>query len=152
MTGTRLRAAAASALLLVALAASRAAAETVAAPFGTSKAVAAIMNVDGEADVDDYAAPLLKGELLSVTVKPSKKAALVPAVHLFDPDGADRTPALTLGKDGRTLTFSEFAADVTGCWRVSVSGADGTEGAYTAAFRIQAATKFGVKSATLGDG
>lgn len=121
-------------------------------PFGTNRVNAVLADVDGEPDVDDYVAPLLKGEALSVAVSATGKSKLLPAVQVLDPAGQDRTPELKVLKSGKSISFSGLAVGSTGRWTVRITGANATQGAYGASFKVKAAPRFGTKSGLLGDG
>ncbi len=90
---------------------------------------------EGAADTDDYVGPLAAGEMLTVEVR-TADSGLRPALALFDPTGAERTPALKEARDGRAVAFRRFTADRTGRWVVRVLGREDTEGAYEVRFRV----------------
>jgi len=91
---------------------------------------------EGAADTDDFVGPLAAGETLAVEVRAAKEGDLRPALALFDPAGADRTPAVKESRDGRVVGFRRFVADRTGRWVVRVLGREDTEGAYEVRFRV----------------
>jgi hypothetical protein len=118
--------------------------------FGNNRIHASIDTVGGAADTDDYVAEVASGETIDVAVAASKKSALHPDVRLIDPTGADRTPALKSPKSRKSASFRKFAADVSGRWTVRIAGADGTEGAYDAAFAIHPARDLVLKRQAVG--
>lgn len=91
---------------------------------------------EGAPDADDFVGPLAAGEALSVEVRALGEGTLRPVLALFDPTGADRTPPVKEGRDGRVVAFRRFAADRTGRWVVRVAGREDTEGAYEVRFRV----------------
>ncbi len=117
--------------------------------FGSNKVSTAIQSVGGEADVDDYVAPLLAGETLTVTVGASKKSALLPDLVVLDPDGTDRTPTLNVKSGGKKVAFKKLVIDKTGEWVVRIRSANTTEGEYSASFKIGKAKAISLKKQTL---
>lgn len=92
-------------------------------------------------DVDDYVSALLPGEALSVRVSARGAAGsggspLRPIVEVYDPGGADRTPASATVGDGRTVAFRRLRIDRPGPWTVRVRGEGSSEGEYEARFSV----------------
>ena len=108
-------------------------------PFGANKYSTSIAGSNGVADEDDYAASLVAGEALSVSVSANRGSALLPLVELIDPDGAISAPAVVEAKAGAKVTLKAFAIAKTGRWGVRVTGKNGTEGSYTVLFAVKAA-------------
>ncbi len=108
--------------------------------FGSNRYQTSIASSTSEPDVDDYVSSLLAGERLAVTVTVPRTSALIPDVALVGPDGAAVVPtALASRAAGRILSFKGFVVPATGRWAVRVSGAQGTQGAYSVAFKVSAA-------------
>jgi hypothetical protein len=128
-----------AAVVAIAFAARAEALDTFGPPIGANKYSASIRTVGGIADEDDYVASLLAGEKLSVTVAAAKGSALLPSLSLVDPDGVESAPAVVVRAGGKSVSLSGFSAPRTGRWGVRVSGANGTEGAYTIAFSVKPA-------------
>jgi hypothetical protein len=106
-------------------------------PFGTNRCRSSILAAGTAPDVDDYVAPLLAGEKLSVAVRADGASTLLPRLALVGPDGVEvsPSPAVVVGA-GKSAAIRSFAVPATGRWTVRISGASGTEGAYVAAFKI----------------
>jgi len=137
---------------VLAFAASAPANDPTAPSFGHNAYAAVIADVDGVADADDYAASLLAGERLDVVVAAAKGSALAPALTLVAPDGSEFVPAGLVARNaGRSLTLHAFVVPTTGRWTVRVSGARGTQGAYTASFSIAAARVVTARRASIDD-
>jgi hypothetical protein len=107
---------------------------------------------EGAPDTDDFVGPLAAGETLSVSVRAAPGGGLLPGLALFDPAGADRTPVLREGRDGRAVAFRRFTADRTGRWVVRVLGRDDSEGAYEVRFRVGAPRGPRTRRSLLGGG
>src|SRR5689334_15945949 len=97
--------------LLVAAWAVPAASETYGPPFGANSYAASIQDVDSLADADDYVAPLLAGETLTVTVTAGRTSALLPKLSLIAPDGgvAGLAPPLVVEKkQGKVVALNKY--------------------------------------------
>lgn len=121
-------------------------------PFGTNRVAAEITTIDGEPDTDDYVAPLLAGDVLTVSVAATGRSALHPSLALLDPSGVDRTPALKVSGNQRSASFAPFLATVTGRWTVRVAAADATSGPYTVSFKVRSAGRTSVPRGSVGGG
>ena len=118
--------------------------------FGNQHCSASITPPYGGPDSDDYVATLAAGDVISVSVAASGKSELHPAVSLVAPDGAIVDPAATIRSGGRSASVKSFTIPATGLWAVRVSGADATEGAYSARFHVTPAKKARVAKQHLG--
>jgi len=121
--------------------------ELVGAEFGSGKISSSIASLTDRSDVDDYSAVLMPGEKLSVKVSAAKKSDVRLDVVIVDPNGVDRTSAGVVKdkKDGAKVQIKSVPIDVIGRWTVLISGRDGTEGDYQAAFKIGAAKPIKIK-------
>ena len=104
------------------------------------------------ADTDDYVAPLVRGETLSVSVGADRRSDLHPRVVVLDPDGVDRTPATTNRRRGAETAFRSLEIDRTGPWTVRVASRDETSGAYAARFAVRPAPDAVARKQRLGPG
>ena len=118
--------------------------------FGNVKFAASISNSYSEGDSDDYVATLAEGDLLSVSIAATGKSELHPAVALVAPDGSVVDPMASVRGGGRSVSVKGFEIQATGLWAVRVSGADATEGAYSARFKISPAKKARLPKEPLG--
>lgn len=121
--------------------------------FGTTKYRTSLITVANAPDVDDYVAPMIAGESLSVTVTADKGSLALPQLIVIDPTGANVTPTVKSPKSGKSVSFKGLAIGTTGRWTVRISGRDGSQGAYTVRFQTKAAksVRF-AKQALGGDG
>lgn len=118
--------------------------------FGTTKYRTSLVTVANTPDVDDYVAPMIAGESLSVTVTADKGSLVLPQVVVLDPSGNDVTPTLKSPKSGKLVSFKGLAIGTTGRWTVRISGRDGTQGAYTVRFQTKAAKSVRFTKQALG--
>lgn len=118
--------------------------------FGNLRCDASISPPYGGADSDDYVATLAAGDVISVSVAASAKSELLPAVSFVAPDGSVVDPGAKIRGGGRSASVKSFTIPATGLWAVRVSGADGTEGAYSARFHVTPAKKTRVAKQHLG--
>jgi hypothetical protein len=126
--------------LVLALCAAARAVDAQGPAFGNNAYSAAIAAVDGAPDSDAYVSSLVVGEKLDVVVAAAKGEALLPALTLVAPDGAEIVPsALAAQRGGHTLSLHAFPVTQTGRWTVRVSGGQGTQGAYSVSFSIKSA-------------
>ncbi len=118
--------------------------------FGNNSFSASLSTNDGVADVDDYLSALVAGEKLSIVVAAASGSSLHPSLTLVAPDGTTVAPSgLVASKGGSVLTLRPFAVAQTGVWDVRVSGAQGTTGGYTAAFKITTARAASTRNASV---
>ncbi|MCE9638126.1 MAG: hypothetical protein K8T90_20685 [Planctomycetes bacterium] len=101
-------------------------------------------------DVDDYVTPLIAGEKLTLAVAADRSSDLFPNVTVLDPDGTDRTPALSVKKGGAAVSFRSLVIDKTGPWVVRLAGDHGTTGTYTAKFQVKGAPAVVLRKQTIG--
>lgn len=147
------RGVAASALGLSALFVATAHADGLPGPeFGSTKITSAITDQQGEPDVDDYAAPVVQGEKLVVTVVAGKGTNLVPDLALVAPDGSV-IDAATIGvkydKKGTKAQIKSFLVPSTGVWTVRVLSKLGSQGAYTITTKVVPIKPLKLKNQTI---
>ncbi len=120
--------------------------------FGKSKFTSSIDLRSGETDEDVFAAPLLAGERLTVTLAIPKKGTLQPVLSLVQPDGTLITGdalGVKANKKRTKLKLSKFDVLTTGIWGVRVTGAGVTTGTYTISTKISKARKTKLKDQDL---
>ena len=142
----------ASSLALVLSAGLASAQDSFGPEFGNNKLSAEIISLTARPDVDDYVADLVEGESISVSVAAAKGSGLRLSVTVLDPDGVDRTDLgrVRSKKGGAKVSVTGIAADRAGRWTVRIEGVDGTEGAYTAKFKLGAPGKLKAVKQRLG--
>lgn len=118
--------------------------------FGNVKFTAAITTSYTTPDSDDYVATLAAGDVLAVSIAASGKSELLPAVALVAPDGSIVDPMAAVKGGGRAVSVKAFAIPTTGLWAVRVTGTDGTQGAYSAKFKVTPAKKARLAKQHLG--
>jgi hypothetical protein len=110
--------------------------------------------VDDPADTDSFTVGLGAAGKLTVTVGATKGSTLLPTVRLFDPLGAEvDVTALVKGAGKKKVTLKNFAAPPggTGLWTVEISG-NGTQGGYSASFKVADAKTIVRKGLVVPDG
>ncbi len=120
--------------------------------FGNNRYQTEIRTARGAPDVDDYVAPLLAGERLTVTVTADRKSDLRPALTLLRPDGSLADVEVKIRKKGRLASVKGVPIDMTGEWTVRIAGEEASEGLYTVRFKIKSAPPVKFKKQALGDG
>jgi hypothetical protein len=110
--------------------------ESRAPAFGNNSWRTSIVRVGKSADTDDYVAPLIEGETLSVEVAAARRSALLPTLRLLDPGGTDVDPAAATKRGARVVVVRSFTVPASGTWTVRVGAAGVTEGEYTVRFRV----------------
>ncbi len=138
------------ALLAVAAWAAPGLSDTYGPPFGANSYSTSIDNVNPLEDADDFVAPLVAGEKLTVTVTASPSSPLLPILNLVAPDGTVSAPVVVEKKGGTTVTLNKFEIPSTGIWAVRVAGRNGTQGAYTISFKVVAAPESKLTKQHLG--
>jgi len=120
--------------------------------FGNNRYRTEIRTARELPDVDDYVAPLLAGERLTVVVVADRKSDLRPTLTLIGPDGSPIAVAVKSRKKGRMVFIKDLEVTGTGEWTARVSGDEGTEGLYTIRFKVKSAPPVRFKKQRLGGG
>jgi len=104
--------------------------------FGSATIRSELRTAFEEPDEDVYVEALAFGETLQIRVAASKTSDLLPMVEVEGPDGLVRDVPYKAKKGGKLVLSPKIPIDMTGAWAVRIRGGDGTEGAYTAKFKI----------------
>ncbi len=100
-------------------------------------------------DSDCFVMELPKGSRLTVTVKASKKSALLPTLGLLRPDGASVDVSGVLAAKGSKAQIRNADIPESGLWALLVSGREGSTGEYEVLFKVKNPVKAGEKDLAL---